>query len=286
MATVALLLAGCMPSGSVNQSKPLGLLDGTILLANDDGWNAPGIEALRQVLVSEGHKVVEVAPLDDRSGSSVSLTTSSSLGVTEPSNSNEIYAVDGTPADCVNVALTALLKTPPSLVISGINSGYNVGDDVNYSGTVGAAITATLRGVPSIAVSAGLPGAGGDPSKQYLAAARYITRLLAKLDGTSSEVWPTGTLLNVNYPAMTKSAHPVGVLFTQVADTRSMAADYYQTGDGTYERRYVPDARPAHGTDMLAVADGLISVSAFTADRGAPSRDYEKLGALVETVKP
>ncbi|MHB1172817.1 MAG: 5'/3'-nucleotidase SurE [Lacisediminihabitans sp.] len=256
-------------------------------MTNDDGWDALGIKAMQDVLVSEGHKVVVVAPLHDESGSSVSLTTSSSLRVTQPGNTDDTYAVDGTPADSVNVALTGLFDSSPSLVISGINSGYNVGDDLNYSGTVGAAVVAALHGVPSIAVSTAAPAAGDDSSKRYRAVALFISRLLVELDDANSDVWPMGTVLNINYPATTTVATaPRGVLFTQVADARSMMADYDMAGKGIYERRYVPDDIPPKGTDIAAVADGFVSVSAFSANRGALSQDYAKVGSLVAAFKP
>jgi 5'-nucleotidase len=160
-----------------------------ILLTNDDGYFAPGIAALRKAL-SQIARVVTVAPDRDRSGASHSLTVTRPLRLKklEP----DYYIIDGTPTDAVMVSVNYLLKRRPDLVISGINSGANMGEDVTYSGTVAAAIEGTLFGIPSIAVS--LTGNGHDDFSK----AAIFTRRMAKK--VAQQGLPEGVLLNINVP--------------------------------------------------------------------------------------
>ncbi|CAA6824342.1 MAG: 5-nucleotidase SurE (EC [uncultured Thiotrichaceae bacterium] len=121
-----------------------------ILLSNDDGYNAPGLQALR-ISLMQFATVITVAPETNRSGASNSLTLETPLRITD--RGENIYSVNGTPTDCVHLALTGLLKDEPDIVISGINAGANMGDDVLYSGTVAAAMEGRFLGLPAIAVS-------------------------------------------------------------------------------------------------------------------------------------
>ncbi len=121
-----------------------------ILVSNDDGYNAPGLEALVQALKGLGELVV-VAPETNCSGASNSLTLNRPLSVRQASNG--FFYVNGTPSDCVHIALTGLLDFRPDLVVSGINNGANMGDDTVYSGTVAAATEGHLFGIPAIAFS-------------------------------------------------------------------------------------------------------------------------------------
>lgn len=121
-----------------------------ILLSNDDGYNAPGLQALRLSLMQFA-TVITVAPETNRSGASNSLTLETPLRITD--RGENIYSVNGTPTDCVHLALTGLLDDEPDIVISGINSGANMGDDVLYSGTVAAAMEGRFLGLPAMAVS-------------------------------------------------------------------------------------------------------------------------------------
>jgi 5'/3'-nucleotidase SurE len=122
-----------------------------ILLTNDDGYDAPGLRVLRAALVADGHVVSVVAPARNRSGASVSISTEGTLTWREVEPG--VVAVEGTPADCVRLALTMLRDSPPDLLVSGINFGQNVGSGTLSSGTVGAALTGASLGVPAIAVS-------------------------------------------------------------------------------------------------------------------------------------
>jgi len=160
-----------------------------ILLSNDDGYFAPGLAALAEAIRQIAHIDV-VAPERDRSGASNSLTLSRPLRVQHAANG--FYYIDGTPTDCVHLAITGLLAQEPDMVISGINHGANLGDDVIYSGTVAAAMEGRFLGLPAIAMS--LVGREG---RHFATAARVALQLLEKL---KSHPFPTDTILNVNVP--------------------------------------------------------------------------------------
>ncbi len=161
-----------------------------IMVTNDDGIHATGILALSQALGALG-EVTVVAPDRERSAAGHSLTLHSPLRVFELRSG--FYAVDGTPTDCVNMGIHSLLPFRPDLVVSGINHGPNLGDDITYSGTVAAAMEATLMGIPAIAVSL----ASHDPDGQFSAAAGVALRV-ARL--VMANGLPPDTFLNVNVP--------------------------------------------------------------------------------------
>lgn len=161
-----------------------------ILLSNDDGYEAPGIRCLQEHLAGIATQLVVVAPERDRSGASNSLTLDRPLRATEVDDG--VIRVNGTPTDCVHLAITGLLDFEPDIVISGINAGANMGDDVLYSGTVAAAMEGRFLGFPSIAVSL-----CGTDFTHYATAAEYVTRLMGQLD---RHPLPTNTILNVNVP--------------------------------------------------------------------------------------
>ncbi len=160
-----------------------------ILLSNDDGYFAPGLACLAEAVGRIAHIDV-VAPERDRSGASNSLTLSTPLRLHRAANG--FFYVDGTPTDCVHLAITGLLEQEPDIVISGINHGANLGDDVIYSGTVAAAMEGRFLGLPAIAVS--LAGRSGG---HFETAARVVLDLIEKL---KSHPLPTDTILNVNVP--------------------------------------------------------------------------------------
>jgi len=159
------------------------------LLSNDDGYLAKGIEILAEELSHIG-KVTVVAPDRNRSGASNSLTLDTPLR-TQTAENGFIF-VDGTPTDCVHLAITGLLKTEPDMVISGINAGANMGDDVLYSGTVAAAMEARFLGCPAIAVSL----AGENPT-HFDTAVHVVLKLI---DSLASFALAPELLLNVNVP--------------------------------------------------------------------------------------
>lgn len=166
-----------------------------ILVSNDDGYLAPGIKVLAAALAVLG-SVTVVAPDRDRSGASNSLTLSRPLRPRQIAAN--LWAVDGTPSDCVHLAIQGLLPFTPDLVISGINHGANLGDDVLYSGTVAAATEGRSLGLPAIAVSS----SAHDPQHLDTAAAVVVELVRRLVD----HPLPSLTLLNVNVPDVPQSA--------------------------------------------------------------------------------
>ena len=160
-----------------------------LLLSNDDGYFAPGLAALAEGLAPLG-EITVVAPERDRSGASNSLTLDRPLSLRKAHNG--FLYVNGTPTDCVHMAVTGLLELEPDIVVSGINNGANMGDDTLYSGTVAAATEGYLLGIPAIAVSL-----VGHEFKHYATAARVARDLVERL---ARAPFGTPTLLNVNVP--------------------------------------------------------------------------------------
>lgn len=160
-----------------------------ILVTNDDGVDAPGRLALHQAMEKIGAPVT-IAPSRNSSASSHSLTMHRPLRVLKISETT--HSVNGTPVDCVTLGISKILRERPVLVVSGINSGANLGDDINYSGTVSAAVEGTMLGVPSMAVSL-----AGEPPYHFETAA-HISQALALL--ILSRGLPRDTLLNINIP--------------------------------------------------------------------------------------
>ncbi|MFZ0255226.1 MAG: 5'/3'-nucleotidase SurE [Gammaproteobacteria bacterium] len=229
-----------------------------ILLSNDDGYRAPGIALLAASLASVG-EVIVVAPDRDRSGASNSLTLDYPIRVHQAENG--FYYVDGTPTDCVHLALTGLLDSDPDIVISGINSGANLGDDVLYSGTVAAAMEGRFLGLPAMAVSL-----AGEQMAFYETAARMVTLLL---EGVAQSRIPANTILNINVPDLpwedlqglevTRLGHrhkaePV------VCDKDPRGRPIYWVGPSGSEQ----DAGP--GTDFFAVRQGCVSITPMHVD--------------------
>lgn len=166
-----------------------------ILITNDDGVHAPGIRHLWQA-VKDYADIIVVAPTVEQSGVGLSITIREPLRIEEVewSNSQKVWSVNGTPADCVKMALTVMLETNPDLIISGINRGTNAGRNVLYSGTVAATIEGALHGVPSIAFSC-----VDYHEPAYDAAGPHVLPIIKHV---LENPLPSGTLLNVNFPAV------------------------------------------------------------------------------------
>lgn len=173
-----------------------------ILLSNDDGYFSLGINILNEVLTAAGHDVYVCAPSEERSGQSHAMSFFRPILASK--KSERVYSTTGTPADCVAIALQSLLVDIKfDLVISGINAGLNVGTDVNYSGTVGAATEAALLGYRAIAVSTDLENLNShnmSPSDAFRSTAQLLARLLPHL---SKIEWPTRDVININHPGYT-----------------------------------------------------------------------------------
>ena len=160
-----------------------------ILVSNDDGYQAPGLLCLAAAL-KELAEITVVAPDRDRSGASNSLSLKNPLYVTR--HDNGFHSVEGTPTDCVHLAITGLLEREPDMVVSGINSGPNMGDDVIYSGTVAAAMEGRFLGLPAIAISQAAPC-----PQHFETAARVAVWLVRRL---RERLLPPDSILNVNVP--------------------------------------------------------------------------------------
>jgi len=166
-----------------------------ILISNDDGYLAPGIRILAKYLVRVADITV-VAPDRNKSGASNSLTLTRPLRATKTDDG--FYYVDGTPTDCVHLAISGLLEQPPDMVVSGINAGANLGDDVLYSGTVAAAMEGRFLGLPAIAVSL-----TGNSCQHYETAAEVTRQIIENL---INDMLPDDTILNINVPDLEPDA--------------------------------------------------------------------------------
>lgn len=233
-----------------------------ILLCNDDGFNAPGINVLKSTLCKFAD-VLTVAPDRDRSGASNSLTLDIPLRITK--RGDEIYSVNGTPTDCVHLALTGLYEeVKPDIVISGINAGANMGDDVIYSGTVAAAVEGRNLGLPAIAVSM----ASYDP-KHFESAAKAIVILLKQLPQLQLTTRDSATILNVNVPDLLWEDIK-GFKATRLGK-RHEAEPVIKTKDPRgHEIFWVGpvggEADAGEGTDFYAVQNATISVTPIHID--------------------
>jgi 5'/3'-nucleotidase len=200
-----LLLAICTGCSAAKPAKPLVTSPTRILLTNDDGIDAPGITALWQALAAhpEEFRLTVVAPSGDRSGSSMSMTFGNPLRVIR--FGEQVYAIDGTPADCTMAAIRSLMPVPPDIVVSGANFGQNLGGGTLLSGTVGAAMAAMQLGFPAVAVSVGVdPKNRSQTDATFPDAAAFTVRLL-RLIRQHPALLPQGTVLNVNYPPLPRS---------------------------------------------------------------------------------
>jgi 5'-nucleotidase len=230
-----------------------------ILVSNDDGIDAPGLKLLEGIARELSPDVWTISPEQEQSGASHSLTTRRPLRMTEVAPRR--YTVDGTPTDCVLLGLKRLLRDkPPTLVLSGINAGGNIAEDMTYSGTVAATIEAALFGVPAIALSQEYHDRGMIPWGAAEAfAADAIRRIVA-----AATPWPQDTLFNVNFPAASaalvrgfavtsQGKRILGDNLTELRDPRGR--QYYWIGPA----QMTGGAEP--GTDLAAVKEGFVSIT-------------------------
>jgi 5'-nucleotidase len=242
-----------------------------ILVTNDDGHFSPGIHALAAALRPLGDVVI-VAPQTEASAVGHALTLRRPLRVDHVSDG--VYAVDGTPTDCVNIAIDQILTHKPDLVVSGINKGYNIGDDVTYSGTVAGALEAALLGFQAISVSQGYSGENMDFSTSAEFTATVAKKLLA-------HPLPIRTFLNINVPLGTI----VGVRTTVQArrnhitnvarreDPRGRAYFWIDEASDDWEHDEASDHR--------AVSEGFISVTPLQPDL----TDHEAMAQLKDLLR-
>jgi len=229
------------------------------LISNDDGITARGIQVLSACLAKLGHVTI-VAPDQDRSGASNSLTLDSPVRIREIEDQK--FQVTGTPTDCVHIALTGLLEKDPDMVVSGINAGANLGDDVIYSGTVAAAMEGRFLGLPAIAVSLVFK----DKPRHYASAAEAVALIVERL---SRRPLPADTILNINVPDLawpeiagfevTRLGHRHRAEPT-IREVDPRGRPMYWIGPAGAEQ----DAGP--GTDFDAIRRGYVSVTPIHVD--------------------
>lgn len=229
-----------------------------ILVSNDDGYRAPGIQALAKALRKVA-KVTVVAPDRDRSGASNSLTLESPIRIWEAGS--DVFSVDGTPTDCVHLAITGFLDPVPEMVISGINAGSNMGDDVLYSGTVAAAMEGRTLGRPAIAISL------CSHAPQHFETAGHVAQRV--LEQLTNDPLPADTILNVNVPDLP---------LDQIKGFEATRLGQRHRAEGVI-RAQDPRGRPIYwigpagpeqdagpGTDFYAVRRGYVSVTPLQID--------------------
>ena len=221
-----------------------------ILVSNDDGYLAEGIRALAYALKGLG-EITVVAPDRNRSGASNSLTLENPLRLNKIKDG--VYRVDGTPTDCVHLAITGLLDEEPDMVVSGINAGANLGDDVLYSGTVAAAMEGRFLGLPAIAISL-----NGHTATHFETAAWVAKKLVKHLQTTTL---PADTILNVNVPDL-PIEEIIGFEATRlvIKELDPRGREMYWVGPAGEEQ----DAGP--GTDFDAIRRGAVSVTPLQID--------------------
>lgn len=254
---------------------PLDLATARILISNDDGIHAPGLRHLERIARALAKDVWVVAPENEQSASAHSLTLRRPLRIRQLSRRR--FAVDGTPTDAVLLAVTQILKKrPPDLVLSGINRGGNMGEDVTYSGTVAAAMEAALLGIPAIALSQHVPPGG---NARWATAVAHSPEVLRRLAAAS---WPRSVFINVNFPDVEAEA---------VTGIRAAFQGRRKPG-GAIVEGFDPAGRPyywiattrafeehALGSDLETVYGGGIAVSPMHLDltHHATLRQFERL---------
>ena len=243
-----------------------------ILISNDDGYQAVGI----QTLINELKKIADlivVAPDRNRSGSSSSLTLDKAVKVTKVDNS--FYYTDGTPTDCVHIALSGLINFIPDLVVSGINHGPNMGDDTIYSGTVAAAMEGYLLNIPSFAISM-----GNDNPENFITAARVTVNLIKlyikKKFGT--------TLLNINVPDIPYN-NLKGIEITRLGKRHAAEPAVKDETNNTETLFWIGAAGEPNdggpGTDFNAIKNKMVSITPIHGDL----TDHQNMQNIKEWIK-
>jgi 5'-nucleotidase len=244
-----------------------------ILLTNDDGYNAPGIQALYEVL-SPFHDVIIIAPDRDKSAVShgISLNQPLRLEKVKLYNDKNVYSVSGTPADCVKLGLFELYNKAPNLIISGINPGTNTGVNINYSGTAGAAREGAINKITSIAVSVKKKGRVMD----FDGMAMFTAKFLEKIHDIKL---PCGTFLNINAPDIPITESTPVRITRQGQDNISQGFDK-RMDPRTWEYYWYSDINRKigeDGTDNHAIAMNAISITPVKSD----ATDYDSMRRLM-----
>jgi 5'-nucleotidase len=242
--------------------KPLDLAKARVLISNDDGINAPGLKILERIMRGVAAEVWTVAPDTEQSGASHSLTLQHPLRYRRVSKRR--YSVNGTPTDSVLLAVYKILKdNPPDLILSGINPGGNLGEDVTYSGTIAAAMEAALLGFPGIALSL---VTNGLPAPRWATVEHWAPQVIGRIMSTP---WPANVLINVNFPdvpaasvtgieVVRQGRRKIGGDLVENVDPRGKS--YFWIGAQREEDRFLP------GTDLEAVNRGAITLTPLSLD--------------------
>ncbi len=237
-----------------------------ILLTNDDGVNATGLEVLERIARKFSDDIWTVAPSEEQSGAGHSLTLTVPVRLRKLGERR--FCVTGTPTDAVMMAIAWIMKDePPDLILSGVNRGANLGEDVTYSGTVSAAMEGALAGIPSIALSQGYAREGMGDTVPFAAAEAWAERALAPL---LNEPLAPRTLVNVNFPAAApEDVRGIRVVRQGIRDYGRLRID--QRSDPRGYHYYWFGLRPVvqtpgHVTDLEAIADGFVAVTPLHLD--------------------
>jgi 5'-nucleotidase len=262
-----------------------------ILLTNDDGHSAPGIQILRDTLKRRGYRVTMVAPSGEQSATSMSTTMNRTLALVQ--TEADSWHLDAAPADTVLVALRHLLESePPDLVVSGVNFGPNLGLGLHASGTVGAALIGLLHGLPAIAVSAGMlfeeaaqkPKTFPSTVAALQPAADFTCTVVDSLRATATgdqPLLPNGLMLNINYPALPPEKI-LGVLYPEVSSGHMVELGYHRCQDtGHVIPRFLPGVDPKRPQrefgDVRAHLEGYITISPVKPSWNPPPSENESL---------
>jgi 5'-nucleotidase len=237
-----------------------------VLITNDDGIQATGLHALRKALQEVPHVDSSViAPDSNRSATARSITTRSPLWVEEVTFEDGAtgYATEGTPVDCVRFSELGLIGERPELIVSGINHGSNLGDDITYSGTVAAALEGIVLGIPAIAISQQSGSREMDfraaREFEFSAAAALCAEIVARL---ADDPLPTGTLLNINCPAEEPSGVEVTTLGKRLYNDELKLVEEDDGGRRRYQiYGFEPSFEDEEGTDLSAVARGRVAIT-------------------------
>jgi 5'-nucleotidase len=235
-----------------------------ILLTNDDGVHAEGLQVLERIARTLSDDVWVVAPETDQSGFAHSLSLSEPLRMRKVGEKH--FALRGTPTDCVIMGVRQVMPEPPDLVLSGVNSGANVADDVTYSGTVAGAMEGTLLGIRSIALSQAYSIIDGDRIMPWHVAEAMAPALLARL--VKAEI-PGGSFLNVNFPNCEPGEIAGTRITTQGKRIHGMWIDERRDGRGFpyFWLRFGREASEIReGTDLAALRDNCVSVTPLQLD--------------------
>ncbi|QLH38418.1 MAG: hypothetical protein HWD60_04880 [Defluviicoccus sp.] len=287
IATCALVLAAA-PASATSYCHGGSL---RILLTNDDGYQAPGIRALQTALGDAGFAVTMVAPATNQSGSGAALSLSL-IDVSNPESG--VYAVAGTPATTVLLGVSAIFPAnqKPNLIVSGINTGANVGAATPISGTVGvtiAAITQFAKPIPAIAVSTDLVE-GTDPTTsanlQHFAdvaafTSRLVDQLVSKSCASGAGLLPRHTAINVNYPPLAPTS-TAGIKMAVQGRTPSFLIGYVNAGNGQYAPTYgaAPASPDVPQSDTVAFSQGFVTIVPIDGDYTAgPRADSDQSGS-------